>query len=495
MNDFLLVFDQGSSASKAFLFDSEGRIVGQARRALNATSPASGYWEHDAAEIWSGQQEAAMEVLERLPAGGRIVGLGITNQRSTIMAWDAETSQPLYNALSWQDMRGAPYIDDMSGEGPRIQDLTGLKLTPYYSVSKLKWLIDNVDEVQEAKEQGRLRWGTVNSWLIWNLTKGKVWATDHSNAARTLMFRLETLQWERELQRIFDLTDIEFPEVYPTCHYFGNAELKGMEIPIYASVGDQQAALVGQGANRPGDTLINFGTLGAVLVMIGEKAIPREGLLLSIAFSDDDRPNYLLEGTINSAGNLLNWMRENMGLIHEGEDLDELCNGSGERILFFPGLMGLAAPHWRHDVCSNFLGLSRASNRADMVRAAVESIGFSVAEVFQELDRRPGVPITKVSLGGGLEYIRYLRQFTANLIQRPLYQFEQAEVTARGAAFLAGLQAGVWRDMEEVGRLCRHESVETPSMPAAEVRELMKTWKESMEVALKWRRIMEAKNV
>jgi glycerol kinase len=495
MKDFFLVFDQGSSSSKSFLIDINGNIQVEARRSLSASSPKPGYWEYDAAEIWSGQREAALEVVSHLPPGGRIIGLGIANQRSTIVLWDAESSRPLCKAPSWQDVRAIDIVNDLIDAAPRIEELTGLKLTPYYTVSKLKWLLDEIPGARELAARGRLRWGTVNTWLIWNLTGGKVWATDHSNAARTLMMNLNTLKWDDELKEIFGLSGFPLPEILPTCHRFGDTVIDGIKIPIYASVGDQQAALLGQGAFTRGDSLINLGTLGAVLVMIGDKPVARDGLLLSVAYSRGDKAQYLLEGTVNAAGNLFNWLRDNLEILkpdEHGKDIDALCRRAGERIFFFPALVGLAAPHWRQDVSCNFLGLSRSSGRADLVRAAVESISFSIAEIFAELGKEPAVPVSQVSIGGGLANINYLLQFSANLLGRPLYQSQQQEVTAKGAALLAGLASGRLESENSLETWRRHGRVFEPQLDSHEINNLMNSWGKSLELSIEWHRVSQS---
>ncbi|MBR1659138.1 MAG: glycerol kinase GlpK, partial [Oscillospiraceae bacterium] len=450
---YILALDQGTTSSRCIVFDHDGTPRATVQREFTQIYPRPGWVEHDPMEIWSTQMGVAQEALAKLGAGAaEVAAIGITNQRETTIVWDAETGAPVYNAIVWQCRRTAERIDRLRSEGwgEHVRARTGLIPDAYFSASKLAWILDEVPGARERAEQGKLRFGTVDTWLIWKLTGGTVHATDYTNASRTMLFDIHRMRWDDEILDYFRIPRSLLPEVYPSGHGFGETTLFGGQgIPIAGVAGDQQAALFGQCCFGPGDVKNTYGTGGFMLMHTGSEAVEsRQGLLTTLAATENSVPQYALEGSVFIAGAAIQWLRDEMKLIERAAETEAVCRSTEDSggIYVVPAFSGMGAPYWEPYARGMVVGLTRGSSRAQFIRATVESLAYQTNDLLVAMKKAGGLPLRALRVDGGASANDFLMQFQADvsgvIIRRP----GSVETTALGAAYLAGLTVGFWRD-------------------------------------------------
>jgi len=479
MADYLLGLDQGSTNSKAVLVDRKGRIVRLASAPLKSIRPRPGWVEHDPKAILNSQLQAAKQLLRSIGGKNSITALGIANQRSTIILWDKKTGRPLTPAISWQDLRAAEKTQQWSDHRELIRSKTGLMLTPYYAAPKLRWLLDRSKGLRAKAEKGSVLCGTVNTFLIWHLTKGEVHATDHTNAARMLLMNLHSLSWDDELLSLFGIPPAILPRILPTSADYGTARLGGAEIPIRASIGDQQAGLLGLGAVHAGEAVVNYGTGGFLLVNTGSQAVPLPGLLTSLAWTTPGETAYVSEGTVNAVGTAFDWLQR-MGWLKSPDEIDRVIKSSNERVYLVPALAGLGAPHWLSLARTALLGLGPTTTKADLVRAAVEGVALLVKDIAEEFRKCRSIRIKAVTASGGGSRITALVQTQSDLLGIPIRRSETTEATALGAAHLAGVAAGWWLSPSVVPKI-QTGKIFRPRISDAEREKIYDGWKKAIE--------------
>lgn len=442
----MLALDQGSSSSRTILYNLDGKGMARASQSVSTFTPRPGWVEQDPKEILSSQFTTLRKVLQLVPKNRPIAALGVANQRSTLVLWRRRDGVPIGPALSWQDRRNSVLCDSMQSEATKIRRRTGLRLSPHYAASKLSWLLQEHRSLYRGLKDKDLLCGTVNSFLIWHLTGGKAYLTDHTNAARMLLFNLAQLRWDPYLLSLFGLPPSCLPDPKPTFSDFGTAKIGGRQIPIRCSMGDQQASLLGQGCRREGEANINFGTGGFFLLHTGEKRKVRPGLLTSIASSNSNEASYLLEGTVNAVGSLLDWSKRLVGF-QETASIDKHCNrsvhGTSSHLFLIPSLMGLGAPHWRDQIPSAMIGLSNTTKPQDLLKASVESIAFLMRDIYEAFGT---LPTKKILVSGGVAMSNYLLQYQANLLQLPLFRSLESEASAKGTAMGAAIGEGILQE-------------------------------------------------
>ncbi|WP_117238259.1 glycerol kinase GlpK [Thermus sediminis] len=487
---YLLALDQGTTSSRALLFTLAGEVVGMARREFGQHYPAPGLVEHDPEEIWETQAWAAREVLRQAGVDpGAVVALGITNQRETTLVWDRATGRPFHRAIVWQDRRTAPLCEALRGRGlePLFRERTGLLLDPYFSGTKLLWLLENVPGLRAKGERGEALFGTVDTWLLWRLTGGRVHATDPTNASRTLLFNLHTLSWDGELLDLLGIPRAMLPEVRPSDGEFGEAlgELFGAPIPIRGVLGDQQAALFGQAALLAGEGKCTYGTGAFLLLNTGEKPVPSQrGLLTTVAWQLGGRATYALEGSIFVAGAAVQWLKE-VGLLGEEGEVEALAGGVADTggVYLVPAFTGLGAPYWDPYARGAILGLTRGTTKAHLARAALEGVAFLVAEVAEAMAGEAGLPLRELRVDGGMAGNDLFLQIQADLLGRGVARPRVTETTALGAALMAGVGAGVL-DLEGVRGAWGLGARFLPRMPEERRQALWRGWRRAVERAL-----------
>jgi glycerol kinase len=483
---YVLALDQGSTSSRAVLYDRAGRIAFLARTPLETLLPASDRVEHDPEALFGSQLHALRRVIKWLGKRGesRIAASGISNQRSTFLLWERATGRPVTRMISWQDRRGAESVAEMTRHHERIRAKTGLRLNPHSTIAKLRWVLRHVPGAARKARAGELLFGTVNTYLIWRLTGGLVHATDHVNASRTLMMNLQTLHWDPELLSLFEIPPGILPEIRPTSGPFGEAILGRRAVPILASIGDQQASLCGQGGFKPGHLALTYGTGGFLVWNIGRRHPARSEMLRTIAWSSRDQVCYGLEGTVNAAGSAVLWLK-GLGLIDCLEEIDALCRASRDEIVFIPAISGLGSPHFRQLETALF-GLKRTTRRADLVRGLMSGIAFLMNDNYDQMVRERRGPPRAITAGGGLSRSRWLLQFQADLFGREIGLSPVSETTSRGAAYLAGLASGFWKSPESLARLDHHSRRFRSTLSSREAREKHRRWQQALELAARW---------
>jgi glycerol kinase len=489
--DALLALDQGTSSSRAVVFDRSGRLLAVAQRELTQHFPQPGWVEHDAGEIWEGQIACAREALAK--AGVKVAAIGITNQRETVVLWDRKTGEPLHKALVWQDRRTAAFCETLKQQGlePRVRELTGLLLDPYFSATKLRWLLDNVAGARERAESGELAFGTVDSWLLWKLTDdgkgGQVHATDASNASRTLLFDIHRGDWSGELLGVFGIPRALLPEVRPSAGVFGQSTEFG--VPISGIAGDQQAALFGQAALQPGQAKNTYGTGCFLLMHTGTQAHrSTQGLLTTRAAQLDAAPQFALEGSVFVGGAVVQWLRDGLHAVSASSEVQALALSVPDAggVMFVPAFAGLGAPYWRPDARGAILGLTRGSTQAHIARAALESIAFQSAAVLAAMNADVGASerLTELRVDGGASANDLLMQFQADLLGIPVLRPQVIETTALGAALLAGIGAGVYASPEEIGSIWHLDRAFEPRMSRDEAEARLAQWDRAVRQVL-----------
>jgi glycerol kinase len=485
---YLLALDQGTSSSRSIVFDETGRIVAQAQREFRQHFPQPGWVEHDPLEIWKTQLETAREALASAGlAAVDIAAMGITNQRETTVVWERASGRPIHPAIVWQDRRGEPACAALreAGLAPMIAERTGLVVDAYFSGTKIQWLLDNVAGARAAAERGELAFGTIDSWLLWQLTGGRVHATDVSNASRTMLFDIRRGEWDEELLAALRVPRSLLPIVQPSSHVFGETEaaLLGAPIVIGGIAGDQQAALFGQACFDAGMAKNTYGTGCFMLMHTGGRFEPsHNGLIATAAAQPDATRQYALEGSVFIAGAVVQWLRDGLKAIESSSDVEALAASVPDSggVVFVPAFTGLGAPYWRPDAKGAISGLSRGTTMAHIARAALESIAFQSAALLLAMQRDSGAPITELRVDGGACVNNLLMQFQADLLGIPVVRPGVIETTALGAAYLAGLTVGVWRSLDELGAQWRVDRRFVPTMARSRATELMANWEQAV---------------
>ena len=493
-NTYIMALDQGTTSSRAILFDKKGKILSVAQKDFKQHFPKAGWVEHDPDEIWTSQSSVMIESLvNKKIKANQVAAIGITNQRETTIVWDRKTGKAIYNAIVWQDRRTANYCNELKDKGhsEMVVSKTGLIIDAYFSATKIKWILDNVDGARERAEAGELAFGTVDSWLIWNLTSGKTHITDITNASRTMLFNIHSQEWDQELMDLFEIPASLLPEVKSCSEVYCETagDVLSVKIPIAGIAGDQQAALFGQLCTEPGMAKTTYGT-GCFLVMnTGSEAVrSKNQLLTTVAWKIGNEINYALEGSVFIGGAAIQWLRDGIGLLdhaRESERLAESIDGN-DGVYFVPALSGLGAPHWDQNARGAFFGITRGTEKAHMARAALEAIAYQVYDVLKAMEKDAGKPTKELRVDGGATANNLLMQFQANLLDCEIKRPEIIETTAIGAAFLAGLAIGFWEDRDEIQELWNADKSFTPSMEKTDRDKLIHFWHKAVERSKNW---------
>lgn len=458
MEQYILALDEGTSSCRAIVFNKKGEPCATAQREFPQIFPKPGWVEHDPNEIWSSQASVIAEVITTLDINGKnIAGIGITNQRETTVVWDAETGEPLYNAIVWQDRRTAELCDKLKAEGKSdlIHKKTGLLIDAYFSGTKIKWILDNVEGARQRAEQGKLRFGTIDTWLVWKLTRGEVHCTDVSNASRTMLFNINTLDWDDELLDMLDIPRSMMPRVCSSSEVYGHTKttIFAHEVPIAGIAGDQQAALFGQQCTEPGMMKNTYGTGCFLLMNCGNKPIfSKNNLLTTISWQLDGKVTYALEGSIFVGGSVVQWLRDGLRLIHVSSEIEALAESVADTggVYFVPALTGLGAPWWDQNARGTITGLSRGTTAAHIARAALEGIAFQTYDIAEAMEKDAGLKLRELKVDGGASRNNLLMQFQSDILRSRVVRPTVTETTARGAAYLAGLAVGYWKSLDDI---------------------------------------------
>lgn len=484
MSKYILALDQGTSSSRAIAFNHDGLPVEVSQKEFTQHFPQPGWVEHDPEEIWSSEKSVLDEVVAKV--GAEIAAIGITNQRETTIVWDARTGEPVYNAIVWQDRRTAEYCDSLKASGLQewIRAKTGLIIDAYFSGTKVRWILENVPGARERAERGELRFGTVDSWLVWKLTGGKVHVTDVTNASRTMLFNIHELKWDEELLKLLDIPASMMPEVRSCSEVYGMAEICGKQVPVAGMAGDQQSALFGQMCTEPGSVKNTYGTGCFLLMNSGETPIDsKNNLLTTIAWKVGDTVNYALEGSIFVAGSVVQWLRDGLGIIKSSSEVEALATSVPDNggVYFVPALTGLGAPHWNPGARGSIYGITRGTTAAHIARAALEGIAFQTMDIVEAMQKDAGVDLCELKVDGGASRNNLLMQFQSDVLGTKVIRPQVTETTALGAAYLAGLAVGFWSSLDEVKAQWKMERTFCPEAPAETVAALKAGWNDAIE--------------
>ena len=493
MKQYVIALDQGTTSSRCILFDREQNIVGVAQREFTQIYPKPGWVEQDPMEIWSSQSSVLTEVLAQTGiAPTEVAAIGITNQRETTIVWDKATGRPIYNAIVWQCRRTASLCEELKADGDfsdYIKEHTGLLIDAYFSATKLKWILDHVEGARERARAGELLFGTVDSWLVWKLTGGKAHVTDYTNASRTMLFDIQNLCWDEEICRRLDIPMEMLPKVCSSSQVYGFANLQGVEVPIAGIAGDQQAALFGQGCFHPGEAKNTYGTGCFLLMNTGEQLCRSEnGLLTTIAIGLNGRVQYALEGSVFVGGAVIQWVRDELRFISESRDAEYYASKAPDTggVYLVPAFTGLGAPYWDMYARGALVGLTRGTNRDHIIRAAQESIAYQSWDLVDAMEKDTGIPLSALNADGGASRDKFLMQFQADILNKPVRRPVIRETTALGAALLAGLATGVWSSQEEVKSRMKTDSLYEPAMDEAKRKKLLRGWHKAVGRSLDW---------
>ena len=492
MAQYILALDQGTTSSRSILFDKSGSIIAVAQREFTQIFPKPGWVEHNPEEIWESQLATAKEVLAKANVSAKdIAAIGITNQRETTIVWDRNTGEAIYNAIVWQDRRTASFCDELKEKGLQktIQQKTGLVIDAYFSGTKVKWILDHVDGARDKATKGELCFGTVDSWLVWKLTNGKVHVTDVSNASRTMLCNIETCEWDGALQEILDVPGNMLPQIRSSSEVYGSTSLLdgSTEIPIAGIAGDQQAALFGQLCTQPGMVKNTYGTGCFMLMNTGEKMIvSNNNLLTTVAWKINGVTQYALEGSVFIAGAVVQWLRDGLGIIKTSADVEALAKqvDTTDGVYVVPAFAGLGAPYWNQHAKGTITGLTRGSTSAHIARAAVESIAYQTMDVLKAMEADSGISIKELRVDGGATKNNLLMQFQSDVLDTKVIRPTVTETTALGAAYLAGLAVGFWKNMDELQEQWQIETVFASTITEVERTGLTSGWKKAITAAL-----------
>ncbi len=490
---YILSLDQGTTSSRAIIFDKNSHIISIAQKEFRQIFPKSGWVEHDPQEIWESQRDTAIEVLSKTNlSASDIAAVGITNQRETTILWNRQTGKPVYNAIVWQDRRTSDFCGEMRRNyGEMIREKTGLETDAYFSASKINWILENIPDARKSAENGELAFGTVDSWLIWKLTNGGKHLTDVSNASRTMLFNINSLEWDDELLRIFDIPKQILPEVKTSSEQFGVInwcqELNGIKIAGIA--GDQQAALFGQVCHEKGSTKSTYGTGCFMLQNIGEKPVRSEHrLLTTVAWKIGEKTEYALEGSVFIGGAVIQWLRDSLEIIENSSDVEALANAVDDNggVYFVPAFAGLGSPHWDQNARGLIIGLTRGTGKAHIARAALESICYQTADLIRAIEDDSTIKLSELRVDGGATKNDSLLQFQADILQIPVIRPIITETTALGAAYLAGLAVGFWENKNELAAHAEIDKIFEPIIRKEEAAKIKNNWNEAVKRSLNW---------
>ncbi len=494
MQQYIMSLDQGTTSSRCILFDKSGNICSMAQKEFTQIYPQPGWVEHNPREIWASQMAVVTEAMANIDVSTQdIAAIGITNQRETTIVWDKKTGKPVYNAIVWQCRRTAQMIDSLKEQGyeEMIRKKTGLIPDAYFSASKIAWILDNVEEARQKAERGELLFGTVDTWLIWNLTKGAVHITDYTNASRTMLFNIHDMCWDEELLTLFHIPKNMMPEVKPSSCIYGRTatEILGGEVPIAGAAGDQQAALFGQCCFSPGQVKNTYGTGCFLLMHTGEQAITsRHGLLTTIAAGSGERAEYALEGSVFVAGAAIQWLRDSMRMIRDSAQSEKYAESVSDTndVYIVPAFAGMGAPYWNPYARGTIVGITRGCRKEHFIRATLESIAYQAVDVLQAMEEDAGMPLQELKVDGGASANNFLMQFQADITGQSVHRPSCIETTALGAAYLAGLAVGYWKDKEEICANWQLDKKFNASMEEELRKKLLKGWKKAVKCALVW---------
>ena len=492
MEQYILALDQGTTSSRAVVFDHNGQIRSVAQKEFKQYFPQPGWVEHNPNEIWSSQASVIAEAISAIDINGLdIAGIGITNQRETTIVWDIDTEEPIYNAIVWQDRRTAEFCDKLKAQGlvDKIREKTGLIIDAYFSGTKIKWILDNVPGARKRAEMGKLRFGNVDSWLIWRLTRGETHVTDVTNASRTMLFNIHTLKWDEDLLKLFDIPMSMLPEVKSSSEVMAHTKttIFAHEVPISGVAGDQQAALFGQMCVDPGAIKNTYGTGCFVMLNTGEKPVMSENnLLTTVAWKIGDTVNYALEGSIYVGGSVVQWLRDGLGIIKSSGEVEELASTVPDSggVYFVPALTGLAAPYWDPYARGTIVGITRGTTAAHIARAALDGIAFQTYDIAKAMAKDMNHPLTELKVDGGASRNNLLMQYQANLLGIKVVRPKITETTALGAAYLAGLAVGFWKDIDELKRQWQVERAFEPTKDTEAIEAAKKGWADAVSRTL-----------
>ena len=491
---YIMAFDAGTTSNRCILFNKKGEICSIAQKEFNQVFPKAGWVEHNATEIWATQLGVAHEAMGKIGVdSSQIEAIGITNQRETTVIWDKKTGKPIYNAIVWQCRRTSQLCDTLikKGLGDSFTQKTGLRIDAYFSATKLKWILDNVDGAREKAEAGELLFGNIDTWLIWNLTKGRVHITDYSNASRTMMFNINTLEWDKDILKELDIPENMLPEVKPSSCVYGQTDTEyfPVPIPIAGVAGDQQAALFGQTCFTAGQAKNTYGTGCFMLMNTGEKPIfSKNGLVTTIAWGIDGKVNYALEGSIFAAGATVQWLRDEMKLIENAEQSEEYAKKVEDTngCYFVPAFTGLGAPHWDQYARGSIVGITRGVNKNHIIRAALEATGYQVNDVLKAMEQDSNITLKSLKVDGGASANDFSMQFQADIINSPVHRAGCVETTALGAAYLAGLAVGYWSGTDQLIENTQISNVFYPNMEKQKREDNVKGWNKAVKSSLGW---------
>ncbi|MEO7924062.1 MAG: glycerol kinase GlpK [Chitinophagaceae bacterium] len=491
---YILALDQGTTSSRSMLFDKQGNIISSAQKEFKQLFPQAGWVEHDANEIWSTQFGTMAEAIAKAHITMKqVAGIGITNQRETTVVWERSTGKPVYNAIVWQDRRTAAYCDELKAAklSASIQEKTGLIIDAYFSATKLKWILDNVPGARAKAENGDLAFGTIDTWLTWKLTNGEVHVTDVSNASRTMLFNIHTLQWDGELLKLFNIPAAVLPEVKSSSKIYGVTGniVPDSRVPIAGIAGDQQAALFGQLCTQPGMVKNTYGTGCFMLMNTGEKAISsKNNLLTTVAWQIDGKTHYALEGSVFIAGAVVQWLRDELKIIRSSAEVEELASKAADTdgVYIVPAFAGLGAPHWNQYARGTIFGLTRGSSDAHIARAALDSIAYQTYDVLKAMEADAGIRIRELRVDGGATVNNQLMQFQSDLLDTRVVRPKVTETTALGAAYLAGLAVGYWKNIEDIQEQWQVDRSFSPAMEEGQRNELVNGWQRAVKASIAW---------
>ena len=489
--NYILALDQGTSSSRAIVFDHDGHILSVAQQEFTQHFPQPGWVEHNPMEIWASEAAVIAQAISEIGVTGKdIAAIGITNQRETTIVWDAETGIPVYNAIVWQDRRTSTFCDELKARGlvDKIREKTGLIIDAYFSGTKIKWILDHVEGAREKAEAGKLRFGTVDSWLVWQLTRGGVHITDVSNASRTMLFNINTLEWDKELLELLDIPASMMPAVKSSSEVYGHTKttIFAHEVPIAGIAGDQQAALFGQMCTTPGSVKNTYGTGCFLLMNTGTKPIlSKNNLLTTVAWKIGNTVNYALEGSIFVGGSVVQWLRDGLGIIRSSSEIEALAASVPDNggVYFVPALTGMGAPYWDQYAHGVICGITRGSTAAHIARAALEGIAFQTMDIVQAMEKDAGVKLSELKVDGGASRNNLMMQFQADILGTSVIRPEVTETTAMGACYLAGLAVGFWKSLDEIKKQWKAERTFVPSK--ADVTAVKEGWADAIKRTVK----------
>ena len=494
MSHYILALDQGTTSSRSIIFDKHGNIISVAQKEFRQIFPQPGWVEHDPEEIWSTQLGTMAEAVAKANITMKqLAGIGITNQRETTVVWERSTGKPVYNAIVWQDRRTAAYCDEMkaAGHAPAIQQKTGLVIDAYFSATKLKWILDNVNGARTKAENGELAFGTIDSWLVWKLTNGQTHVTDVSNASRTMLLNIHTRQWDEELLRLFNIPESVLPDVKPSSRIYGTTGnvVPEIKVPIAGIAGDQQAALFGQMCTKPGMVKNTYGTGCFMLMNTGEKAIAsKNNLLTTSAWEVDNKVEYALEGSVFIAGAVVQWLRDGLKIIRNSKEVETLAATvkDSDGVYMVPAFAGLGTPHWNQHARGTIFGLTRGSSQAHIAKAAIDSIAYQTYDVLKAMEADSGISIAELRVDGGATINNSLMQFQCDILNTKVIRPKITETTALGAAYLAGLAVGYWKNVAEIQKQWQEDKIFKPSINGEQRTKLINGWQRAVNAAISW---------